>query len=192
MTGSDQSKGKMFKGELQTAEEESVPFNSEGTEADVDLVRFLDAQDSVHEQVTLQLKAGKKRSHWMWFIFPQLEGLGRSMMADHYGISDLNQARRYLAHGILGERLRQYVRLMLLHENKKSALEILGHPNHLKFQSCMTLFHVAAMDSEEDKALFSRALDAFYGGRTDPRTLQVLGFCASAADFSDPMRLYSG
>jgi uncharacterized protein (DUF1810 family) len=97
---------------------------------DADLIRFLDAQDQIYQQVVEELAKGRKETHWMWFIFPQLAGLGRSGMAQHYAIRDLDQARRYLANSILGPRLREAVRLMLNHKGK-SALEILGSPDEI-------------------------------------------------------------
>ena len=108
----------------------------------------------------------------MWFIFPQLAGLGRSPTAQHYAIRDLDQAKRYLADPILGSRLRQDVRLLVGHEDK-SALEILGSPDDLKFRSCLTLFAQATSNSA-DRMLFEQALHQFYEG-PDPRTLQLLG-----------------
>jgi uncharacterized protein (DUF1810 family) len=139
---------------------------------DTDLIRFLDAQDQIYQQVVEELGNGRKETHWMWFIFPQLAGLGRSGMAQHYAIHDLDQAKRYLADSILGPRLRQAVRLMLDHKGK-SALEILGSPDDLKFRSCLTLFREAASENS-DRALFDDALDQFYRGDPDERTLELL------------------
>ncbi len=139
---------------------------------DADLIRFLDAQDQVYAQVIEELTNGRKQTHWMWFIFPQLTGLGRSAVAQHYAISDLDQARRYLADSILGPRLRQVVRLMIDHK-AKSALEILGSPDDLKFRSCVTLFREAASE-HSDRVLFAEALDQFYHGQADSRTLELL------------------
>jgi uncharacterized protein (DUF1810 family) len=138
-----------------------------------DLIRFLDAQDQIYAQVIDELARGRKQTHWMWFIFPQLAGLGRSAMAQHYAIRDLDQARRYLADSILGSRLRQVVRLMLDHKGK-SAFEILGPPDDLKFRSCLTLFREAAFENS-DRILFTKALDQFYRGDPDRRTLELLG-----------------
>jgi uncharacterized protein (DUF1810 family) len=138
---------------------------------DPDLVRFVNAQASVHEQVIEELTEGRKRTHWMWFIFPQLAGLGHSSMAQRYAIEDLDQATRYLADPILGSLLRQNVRLMMGHKHK-SALEILGSPDDLKFRSCLTLFSQAA-SNRSDQTLFEQALHQFYDG-PDPRTLQLL------------------
>ncbi len=138
-----------------------------------DLARFVEAQAPVHGRVVEELTAGLKRTHWMWFVFPQLAGLGFSPMAQFYALKDLDQARRYLAHPVLGRRLREDVALMLRHKGK-SAQQILGTPDDLKFRSCVTLFGEAAT-SAEDRALFTSALDRFYGGAPDPRTLQLLG-----------------
>ena len=139
---------------------------------DADLIRFLDAQDQIYQQVVEELANGRKETHWMWFIFPQLTGLGRSGMAQHYAIHDLDQAKRYLADSVLGPRLRQAVRL-LMDQKGKSAFEILGSPDDLKLRSCLTLFREAAI-SDSDRALFSKALDQFYRGEPDGRTLELL------------------
>ena len=137
-----------------------------------DLLRFATAQAPVHGRVVEELTAGCKRTHWMWFIFPQLAGLGYSAMAQRYAIRDLDQAARYLADPVLGSRLGDDVRLMMAHKGK-SALQILGSPDDLKFRSCLTLFGRAASDSS-DRMLFAQALDQFYGGEGDPRTLELL------------------
>jgi uncharacterized protein (DUF1810 family) len=139
---------------------------------DADLIRFLDAQDQIYEQVIAELAKGRKETHWMWFIFPQLAGLGRSGMAQHYAIHDLDQAKRYLADPILGARLRQAVRL-LMDQKGKSAFEILGSPDDLKLRSCLTLFREAAPEAS-DRTLFAKALDQFYRGEPDRRTLELL------------------
>jgi uncharacterized protein (DUF1810 family) len=139
---------------------------------DADLIRFLDAQDQIYQQVVEELAKGRKETHWMWFIFPQLAGLGRSGMAQHYAIRDLEQAKRYLAHPILGPRLRQVVKL-LIDQKGKSAFEILGSPDDLKLRSCLTLFCEAASE-DSDRALFTKALDQFYRGEPDGRTLELL------------------
>jgi uncharacterized protein (DUF1810 family) len=139
---------------------------------DPGLIRFLDAQDQVFDQVIDELANGRKQTHWMWFVFPQLAGLGRSAMAQHYAITDLDEATRYLADTILGARLRQAVKIMADHR-EKSAYEILGSPDDLKFRSCLTLFREAASDNS-DRALFAQALDQFYGGQADDATLALL------------------
>ena len=138
---------------------------------DPDLVRFVDAQASVYEQVVAELTKGRKQTHWMWFIFPQLAGLGRSPMAQRYAIRELDQAKRYLADPILGGRLRQAVRLVIGHKDR-SALEILGSPDDLKFRSCLTLFAQAASNNA-DRILVEQALHQFYDG-PDPQTLGLL------------------
>lgn len=130
---------------------------------------FIAAQDPVYPGVLQQLRAGRKQGHWMWFIFPQLAGLGRSAMADKFGIADLDEAKAYAAHPLLGRRLRQCVGLANAIEGR-SALEAFGAPDDLKLRSCLTLFLEAT-----GEALFSEGLDKFYGGARDPATLALLG-----------------
>jgi uncharacterized protein (DUF1810 family) len=130
-----------------------------------DLQRFVTAQAPVIEQVLEELRAGRKRSHWMWFVFPQLKGLGASTMAQHYGIVSLEEAQAYLAHPVLGPRLRECCALMLAVPDR-SAHEILGSPDDLKFRSCLTLFALAA----PQERVFGEALQRFYGGQPDART----------------------
>lgn len=137
-----------------------------------DLIHFVNAQAQVYRQVVDELTAGHKRTHWIWFIFPQLSGLGHSAMAQRYAIRNIDQARRYLADPVLGARLRHDVRLMMRHKDK-SALEILGSPDDFKFRSCLTLFVEAASD-KSDKSLFAEALNQFYNSEPDPRTLEFL------------------
>ncbi|MGD9656642.1 MAG: DUF1810 domain-containing protein [Methylocystis sp.] len=134
-----------------------------------DLARFVAAQDSVFAQATAELAAGRKRSHWMWFIFPQIEGLGASAMAQRYAISSLAEARAYLDHPLLGARLKECVALVNKVEGR-SAHQIFGHPDDLKFHSSMTLFAAAA--PEEPK--FAAALRKYFDGRRDPLTLSAL------------------
>jgi uncharacterized protein (DUF1810 family) len=110
-----------------------------------DLIRFVDAQAQAYSRVIDELTGGRKRTHWIWFIFPQLAGLGHSATAQRYAIRDLEQARRYLVDSFLGGRLRDDVRRMIGHKDK-SALEILGSPDDLKFRSCLTLFRQAAFE----------------------------------------------
>jgi len=133
----------------------------------------VNAQAQVRSQVVDELADGRKCTHWMWFIFPQLTGLGRSVVAQRYAIRDLDQARRYLADPILGSRLRHDVQLMTRHKGK-SALEILGSPDDLKFRSCLTLFGQAA-SNDADRLLFADALSQFYSSKPDARTLELLG-----------------
>lgn len=139
---------------------------------DPDLIHFVEAQSAVQDSVTAELLAGHKRTHWMWFIFPQIGGLGFSQMAQRYAISDLDHARRYLADPILGPRLREATRLVLAHQGTPIR-QILGTPDDVKFRSCITLFREAAT-AVADRALFAAALDAFFGGEADPRTLDLL------------------
>lgn len=137
-----------------------------------DLQRFVTAQETVHEQVARELDEGRKRSHWMWFVFPQLAGLGHSAMAQAYAIDGLDQARRYLADPLLGGRLRANVQRLLGHRGK-TAHSIFGSPDDMKFRSCLTLFAAAASE-ESDRALFRAALDAFCDGMPDPCTEALL------------------
>jgi uncharacterized protein (DUF1810 family) len=132
-----------------------------------DLDRFVSAQAPMLDAVLAELTAGDKQSHWMWFVFPQLKGLGRSTLAFHYGIGSMAEARAYLAHPVLGPRLRHCCELMLA-VPEKSASEILGSPDDAKFRSCLTLFLQASGDD-----LFQRALDRFYAGQPDPRTIAL-------------------
>jgi len=134
---------------------------------DVRLERFVAAQDPVFVQVCAELAAGHKQSHWMWFIFPQLRGLGSSPAAQHFGISSLEEARAYLAHPLLGERLRHCTELVNRIEGR-SAQEILGYPDYLKFRSSMTLFASAAAAGESGP--FRQALAKYFAGEEDPLT----------------------
>ena len=133
---------------------------------DYDLERFLAAQAPLYAQACAELAAGCKQSHWMWFIFPQLRGLGSSAMAAHYGIGSLGEARAYLAHPVLGERLRTCTRLVNRIEGR-SARAIFGSPDDLKFRSSMTLFARAAPAG----SVFARCLEKYFGGAADPATL---------------------
>ena len=133
-----------------------------------DLERFVAAQESVIAEVREELRAGRKQSHWMWFVFPQLRGLGMSSTAQFYGIASLQEAQAYLAHPVLGPRLLECCALMLA-VPQRSAHEILGSPDDLKFRSCLTLFSLAA----PDEALFRQALERFYAGAPDPRTVAL-------------------
>lgn len=135
-----------------------------------DLDRFVTAQAPVIGQVLDELRAGRKRSHWMWFVFPQLQGLGLSAMAQRYGIASLAEARAYLAHPVLGPRLLACCGLMLQVQGR-SAQAILGSPDDLKFRSCCTLFALAA----PHEPVFQQCLDRFYGGLPDPRTVALCG-----------------
>lgn len=129
------------------------------------------AQDLVWPQILAELSAGMKRSHWMWFVFPQLEGLGSSEMAHRFAISGLEEAEDYLSHPILGARLTEAVSLVLGHPDRPIQV-ILGVPDDLKFRSCLTLFRAAA--SDQRRALFDQALRLFYEGEPCGRTLAML------------------
>jgi uncharacterized protein (DUF1810 family) len=134
-----------------------------------DLQRFVDAQAPVFDAVCAELAAGAKRSHWMWFVFPQLRALGRSATARHFGIADLDEARAYWAHPVLGPRLNSCATL-LLQVQGRSAHAILGSPDDLKLRSCMTLFERAA----PAEPVFARVLERYYEGERDPLTLALL------------------
>lgn len=140
------------------------------TQNGFDLQRFVDAQNAVYGTVVQELEEGRKRSHWMWFIFPQMEGLGSSPMAQRYAIGSRQEAEAYLEHPVLGERLTECTLLMLRHEGR-SAHAILGSPDDLKFQSSMTLF----ADVSEKGSPFERALEVFYDGKRDPKTIAQIG-----------------
>ena len=132
------------------------------------LERFVQAQEGVYASARAELAAGRKRSHWMWFVFPQLAGLGSSPTARHYAIEDVAEARAYLAHPVLGPRLLECAALLL--DQQRSAEQIFGYPDDLKLRSSMTLFAEAA----DDPTPFRRVLDHFYDG-PDQRTLDLLG-----------------
>lgn len=134
-----------------------------------DLHRFVEAQAPVYERVLAELKNGRKQSHWMWFIFPQIAGLGHSQMAQRYAISSLREAEAYLKHAILGPRLLECTNLLLQVEDK-SAIAILGSPDDMKFRSCMTLFAHAAPEEQ----IFRAAIDTYFGGNEDRSTVERL------------------
>lgn len=146
------------------------------------LQRFVAAQDRVYAAVTSELRAGRKRSHWMWFIFPQVQGLGVSPTARHYAIGSLDEAQAYLRHPVLGARLVECTELLLAHAGTPVD-RIFGYPDDLKLRSCLTLFaEVAEMgtkagegqDGGAPTSAFRRALDVFFDGLADERTLAVL------------------
>jgi uncharacterized protein (DUF1810 family) len=134
-----------------------------------DLQRFVDAQARVYEEVRRELRAGRKESHWMWFVFPQIAGLGRSPTSIRFAIASLKEAKAYLAHPILGPRLQECSKLALDVEGK-TARQIFGPIDEMKFRSSMTLFMTAA----PDEPLFSRCLEKHFDGRPDPATLEIL------------------
>lgn len=131
------------------------------------LQRFVEAQEFAFEQACSELREGRKSSHWMWFIFPQIEGLGHSPMAAKFAISSREEAEAYLMHPLLGPRLRECTRLVNL-VNGRSIDEILGYPDDLKFRSSITLFAQATPDNR----VFKDALQKYFGGEFDPMTLE--------------------
>jgi uncharacterized protein (DUF1810 family) len=137
------------------------PFNLE---------RFIDAQATVYPQVLAELGAGEKRSHWIWFIFPQRKGLGRSPQSEFYGIGSLAEAAAYLRHPVLGLRLLQCTRLVNQLEGH-TIRQILGSPDDLKFRSSMTLFARAAEEADLDSTEFNEALRNYFNGEADPLTM---------------------
>jgi uncharacterized protein (DUF1810 family) len=136
-----------------------------------DLERFVEAHRGSIEQALSELRQGAKQSHWMWYIFPQLKGLGQSAMANRYAIESLDEARAYLAHPVLGPRLIECTQLAL-DANTASAGAIFPYPDDLKFRSSMTLFAEAGPELD----VFSAALQKYYGGEPDPETLRRLAF----------------
>ncbi|KAK45877.1 calpastatin [Caballeronia jiangsuensis] len=134
-----------------------------------DLQRFVDAQESVIDDVRAELSAGRKRTHWMWFVFPQIAGLGHSAMAQHYAISSRDEARAYLAHPVLGARLVELTRIVNGVQGR-SVSDIFGYPDDMKFHSSMTLFAHTADDAE----VFNEALRRYFEGRADEATLSRL------------------
>lgn len=133
------------------------------------LDRFVAAQARDYAVALAELQRGRKTSHWIWYVFPQIDGLGRSDMAQRYAIADLDEARAYLAHPLLGARLREATAALLAHAGRHSAEAILGDIDAMKVRSSMTLFEVA--DSETG-SVFAACLDAFYAGNRDPETLR--------------------
>jgi uncharacterized protein (DUF1810 family) len=129
----------------------------------------VDAQAPVYERVRQELKVGRKQSHWMWFIFPQIAGLGQSPMSVRFSIASLDEAKAYLAHRVLGARLRECAQLTLDAE-AKIARDIFGSIDEIKFRSSMTLFGRAAPDED----LFQRCIDKYFAGASDPATLEKL------------------
>ena len=133
------------------------------------LDRFVFAQEKIYSSVVEELKAGLKMSHWMWFIFPQVESLGRTEIAKRYAIKSLDEAKAYVSHPVLGRRLQECTELVLAIDGK-SANDIFGHPDDLKFKSSMTLFLVAVPQID----LFQRAINKYYDGYQDGLTLDFI------------------
>lgn len=137
--------------------------------SNMELKRFLDAQNQVYLKALSEIKEGKKNSHWMWYIFPQIKGLGSSDTAKFYGISDLQEAASYLAHPILGKHLIE-ISTAVLQLDGKTASEIFGTPDDLKLRSCMTLF----ANVQNTDPVFTKVLDKYFHGLQDESTLQLL------------------
>ena len=135
-----------------------------------DLNRFISAQEGVYDRALAELRGGSKRTHWMWFIFPQIDGLGHSPTTRLYSIKSLEEARRYLGHPVLGARLVECAEAVLVVQGL-SAEDIFGHPDDWKLQSSMTLFALVAGPG----SVFERVLDKYYQGKRDARTLQIVG-----------------
>jgi uncharacterized protein (DUF1810 family) len=135
-----------------------------------DISRFLQAQENVYESALSEIKSGRKEGHWMWFIFPQIKGLGYSSTSIYYSIEDINEAREFLNHPILGSKLRQ-VSSELLKLEENNAYNILGSPDDIKLKSCMTLFLAV---NEEKECVFRQVLDKFFNGELDNKTLHLL------------------
>lgn len=135
-----------------------------------DLNRFIKAQENSFEEALSEIKSGRKRSHWMWYIFPQYKGLGFSEASKYYSINDLDEAKRFLNHPILGERLKLITKeLLILNEN--NANKVFGSPDDLKLKSSMTLF--ATIDTSEEN-IFNAVLDKYFAGQNDNKTLTLI------------------
>lgn len=134
-----------------------------------DLDRFVAAQQADYQRALGELRRGRKQSHWMWYIFPQVQGLGHSLMSRRYALSGVEEARAYLAHPVLGPRLLECCRAVL-EAGSSNPREVFGTPDDLKFRSCLTLFALA----DPAEPVFAELLDKFYGGKKDPQTLDIL------------------
>jgi len=135
----------------------------------IDLSRFTSAQESIYDSVLTELRNGRKRTHWMWYIFPQIDGLGRSATAKHYAIKSMEEARQYLNHPVLGKRLLECAEAVFTIEGR-SISEIFGYPDNLKLKSSMTLFACVAAPC----SVFSCVIDKYFNGERDALTLQLL------------------
>lgn len=131
--------------------------------------RFLSAQQNIYSQVLKELQNGKKTSHWMWFIFPQIDGLGHSSTAKYYAIKNITEAKEYLAHPVLGKRLLECSEIILSIKNK-SAEEIFGYPDYLKLRSCMTLFNFISPQEN----VFENLLNKYFANEKDEKTISIL------------------
>ena len=134
-----------------------------------DIERFIDAQNDIYSSVIAELKAGRKQGHWMWYVFPQIKGLGSSAMANRYAISSMKEAEYYANHPILGARLRECTQYVIDIENGEIR-DIFGYPDDLKFRSCMTLFERA----DKKREVYEKALNKYFDGQPDKSTLDIL------------------
>lgn len=134
-----------------------------------DLSRFVNAQTTTYDQALEEIRSGKKRSHWIWYIFPQLKGLGMSQTSEFYGIEGLEEAKAYLSDPVLGQRLKE-ITTALAELPEYDPEKVLGYPDNLKVRSCMTLFHAA----DPDEKLFQLILDKYFDGQKDPKTIEML------------------
>ena len=144
------------------------------------LSRFVQAQENDYQHALLEIRSGQKRTHWIWYVFPQLAGLGFSSTSKHYAINSVDEAKAYLAHPVLGPRLLECVEAVLGVEGR-SARDIFGSPDDVKVRSCATLFEQISPAG----SAFERLLDKFYGGERDAKTRQLLGAARSPADLVD-------
>jgi uncharacterized protein (DUF1810 family) len=145
------------------------PGYTTGNDDPFDLRRFIRAQEGVYEIVLAELRSGRKRTHWMWFVFPQLEGLGNSETSQRYAIKSMEEARRYLSHPVLGTRLRECAEIVLGVDGR-SVSEIFGYPDDRKLKSSMTLFAYIA----DPRSVFVRVLEKYFHGEQDHRTLDLI------------------
>ena len=150
---------------------ETTKFQVQPLADEYNLHRFLDAQERIYHTVLAELRAGRKSSHWMWFIFPQIIGLGRSGTALKFAMTSLDEAKVYLQHPVLGPRLKECTQLVL-NVDGRSAEQIFGYPNHLKFRSCLTLFMTATTDNK----VFNDALLKYFDDKPDTLTLDILAY----------------
>jgi uncharacterized protein (DUF1810 family) len=157
------------------------PDTTQDQDDPFDLARFTSGQAPVYDRALAEIRNGDKRSHWMWFIFPQIDGLGFSSTAKHYAIKSPQEARQYLAHPVLGSRLLECARTVLAVEGR-SASEIFGSPDDLKLKSCMTLFESVAGQG----SVFSQVLDKYYQGQRDTRTQVILAAMKERMDRTKP------
>jgi uncharacterized protein (DUF1810 family) len=151
------------------------PGGSPGTDHPYNLSRFLQAQEADYDRALSEIRAGRKRTHWMWYIFPQLDGLGFSAISRHYAIKSLAEAKAYLDHPVLGPRLVECAEAAARAEGR-SATAIFGSPDDLKLRSCATLFACVSPPG----SVFDRVLEKFYGGARDDKTLRLLGLSPGA------------